>query len=507
MWKHNFGILVDVWDRVFGTYQVVEWKPEKRPFQHPLRNFFRIKWFCLPLALVLHGQAFADERQAAAARPNIVFILADDLGYGDLRCYGQEQIKTPNIDRMAVEGVRFTQFYAGATVCAPSRCVLMTGRHTGHCYIRGNAKLNLRPEHVTVAEILKDAGYTCGLYGKWGLGHEGSSGVPTRQGLDEFFGYLDQHHAHNYYPAFLMRGEVRVPLKNVVPGEGDFGRGVATEKVEYSHDLIAEEALAFLDRHHQQPFFLYLAFTVPHANNEAGKQGMEVPDYGLYAETDWPDAQKGTAAMISRLDRDVGRVLEALKRHGIDEQTVVMFSSDNGPHREGGNNPDFFDSNGPLRGIKRDLYEGGIRVPMIVRWPGHVPPGRTSDHIGYFGDFLATAAELAGAQPDVEHDGISFLAACRGRGQQPRHDYLYWEFYEQGGRRAARMDDWKGVLQSFDTTQPIELYDLSTDVGETQNVADKHPEVVAQIRTVLKKAHVPSPLWNVRPKRRAAGGR
>ncbi|MGH7127241.1 MAG: arylsulfatase [Planctomycetaceae bacterium] len=439
---------------------------------------------------------------AAQDKPNIIFILADDLGYGDLGCYGQTKIKTPNLDRMAAEGMRFTQFYAGATVCAPSRCVLMTGLHTGHCYIRGNAKLNLRPKDVTVAEILKRAGYATGLYGKWGLGHEGSTGVPTRQGFDEFFGYLDQGHAHNYYPAFLMRGEERVPLENIVPGDGDFGDGVATKKVQYSHDLIAEEALKFIDRHQDGPFFLYLAFTLPHANNEAGKQGMEVPGHGQYAEKDWPEPQKGAAAMISRLDRDVGRVLERLKQHGIDENTIVMFSSDNGPHAEGGNDPDFFNSNGPLRGIKRDLYEGGIRVPMIVRWPGRVPAGTESDFIGSFADFLPTAAELAGVEPTAEIDGISFAPELlKPSGRHPAHEFLYWEFYERGGAQAVRMGDWKGVLKPWGS-ETIEVYHLPGDIGETKNVARQHPEIAAKLRSLIDKAHDPSPLWRVRGRAR-----
>src|SRR5262245_10917967 len=294
--------------------------------------------------------------------------------------------------------MRFRHFYAGSTVCAPSRCALMTGLHTGHCYIRGNAKTNLRPEDVTVAEVLKGAGYRTGLVGKWGLGHEGSAGIPTRQGFDQFFGYLDQTHAHNYYPTFLLRNEERVRLPNVVPNEGPVGQGVATQRAAYSPDLMAEEALAFLGRTGDQPFFLYFAPTLPHANNEAGQKGMEVPDYGEYQNRAWPEPQKGLAAMISRLDRDVGRLLQRLKERGLAERTLVLFSSDNGPHREGGNNPDFFRSNGGLRGIKRDLYEGGIRVPLIARWPGKLPAGQVSDHVGSFADLLPTAAELAGVK-------------------------------------------------------------------------------------------------------------
>ena len=473
---------------------------------HALHDPVRRLWFTafatLVLGLAISTGVRAAEDTESTRNPNIVFILADDLGYGDLGCYGQQQIQTPRLDRMAAEGMRFTQFYAGSTVCAPSRCVLMQGLHLGHCYIRGNAKHNLQPEHVTVAERLKDAGYTTGLFGKWGLGHEGSPGVPTKQGFDEFFGYLDQHHAHNYYPEFLMHNEQRVELKNVVPGEGDFGSGVATKKIQYSPDLIMDHALSFIDRHHDQPFFLYLAVTLPHANNEARNKGMEIPDLGIYAERDWPEPQKGLAAMITRLDSDVGRVLDRLKQHGIDERTVVMFSSDNGPHAEGGNDPQFFDSNGPLRGIKRDLYEGGIRVPMIVRWPGRVPAHAVSDHIGYFGDFLATACELAGTEPGVEHDGISFVPEILGRPKdQEPHQALYWEFYERGSAQAVRMGDWKGVVKPLGSDN-VELYNLAEDPGETNNVASEHPEMVARIHEAIRLSHEPSELWKVAGDRR-----
>ena len=436
--------------------------------------------------------------QNGPKRPNIIYILADDLGYGDLGCYGQQRIKTPNLDRMAREGRRFTQFYAGSTVCAPSRCVLMTGLHTGHCYIRGNAKVNLRPEDVTAAEVLKESGYRTGLTGKWGLGHEGSEGVPTKQGFDYFYGYLDQTHAHNYYPTFLMRNEERVPLKNVVPNEGPVGQGVASVKVDYSADLVAEEALKFIDLEKDHPFFLYFAATLPHANNEAKQQGMEVPDLGEYKELDWPENQKRHAAMISRLDRDVGRLFERLKRYGIDNDTIVFFASDNGPHREGGNDPDFNDSNGPLRGIKRSMYEGGIRVPLIVRWPGKVEAGSTSDHVGYFGDFLPTVAEIAGAKAP-KGDGFSFLPTILGKPGQPKHDHLYWEFYEgessQGVLLAGPGGWWKGIAKPFGGE--IELYSLKDDLGETKNLAAEHPELVKAVRAVMAQEHVPSPLWKL----------
>ncbi len=441
---------------------------------------------------------------ADAARPNIIFIMADDLGYGDLGCFGQKRIRTPNIDRLAAEGMKLTDFYAGSTVCAPSRCVLMTGLHTGHCFIRGNGKINLRPDDVTIAEVLKQAGYTCGLSGKWGLGHENSSGLPTRQGFDHFFGYLDQHHAHNYYPSFLIRGERRVRLRNEVPIEGPFGQGVATRKVDYSHDLIMTDALGWLEEVHKRPFFLYLPVTIPHANNEAGRKGMEVPELGEYAKTDWPEIQKSTAAMISRLDRDVGRLMAMLKRLGIDGNTVVFFTSDNGPHREGGNDPEFFDSNGRFRGIKRALYEGGIRVPTIVRWPGRIAAGSSSPVIGSFADVLPTLAELAGARVPQGIDGLSLVPTLRGNVKaQKVHKYLYWEFYEGGGARAVRMGPWKAVGKSLDGKK-LELYHLGRDPGETKDVAEGHPEIVARALAAMQEAHTPSPMWKVRGRRKAS---
>ena len=422
--------------------------------------------------------------------------MADDLGYGDLGCYGQQQIRTPEIDKLAAEGMRFTDFYAGSTVCAPSRCVLMTGLHTGHAYIRGNGKDNLRPEDVTVAEVLKPAGYATGLAGKWGLGHEGSTGVPTRQGFDFFFGYLDQHHAHNYYPSFLMRGEQRVPLKNVVPREGQWGQGVATKKVDYSHDLIADEALEFVDANRDKPFFLYLALTLPHANNEAGKAGMEVPELGQYAGRDWPEPQKGHAAMISRMDRDIGRLVARLKEHGIDNDTVILFTSDNGPHAEGGNDPDFQNSNGPLSGKKRDLLEGGIRVPMIARWPGHIKAGSESDFVGSFQDIMPTLADLGGASKYVpkDIDGISFAPTLLGKpAEQKQHDFLYWAFYERGGARAIRQGKWKAIEQPSHT--PVRLYDLSDDLAEEHDLAADHADLVVKLTKLMDGAYAPSEQW------------
>lgn len=428
----------------------------------------------------------------SAARPNIVFILADDLGYGDLRCYGQREIKTPNLDRLATQGMRFTNCYAGSTVCAPSRCALMTGVHSGHGRIRGNGEVPLAPGDVTVAKVLKGAGYATGIFGKWGLGEADTTGVPNAQGFDEWFGYLNQHHAHNYYPDFLWRNGNREAIAgNVV------ANNVASTKAVYSQDLFVREALDFLDRHEGDRFFLYLPFTSPHANNEAGKQGMEVPSDEPYSDKPWPQAQKNHAAMITRLDRDIGRVLDRLHEHGLDEHTIVFFSSDNGPHKEGGADPTFFHSSGPLRGIKRDLYEGGIRVPMIVRWPGHVPTGTTNDLPWAFWDVLPTLAELTGAQAPPGLDGISVVPALLGREKagrdQSRHEYLYWEFHERGFKQAVRAGDWKAIR--FGVGGRVELYDLSKDLGETTEVAKDHPDIVARLTAYMDQARTESADW------------
>ena len=452
-------------------------------------------------AAVLAGRPLAEAaaEKPAGRKPNIIFILADDLGYGDLGCFGQKRIKTPNIDKLAAEGMKFTDCYAGSTVCAPSRSCLMTGQHTGHTLVRGNARVPLRPEDVTVAELLKSAGYATALMGKWGLGEPGTTGVPTRQGFDDFFGYLNQRHAHNYYPSHLWRGEKKVPLKNVVPNEDAVGGGVASEKVEYSHDLIAAEAIRWVEKHKGGPFFLYLALTIPHANNEARNKGMEVPDLGEYAGEDWPDPQKGHAAMITRMDRDIGRLMAKLKALGIDERTLVIFSSDNGPHGEGGANPRFFASSGPLTGMKRTLTEGGIRVPGIARWPGRIKARSVSDHPWAFWDFLPTAAEIAGVAAPGKIDGISFLPALLGRPQKT-HEFMYWEFHEGGSsKQAVRMGKWKAIRKS--PKAPLALYDLSADLAEKHNVAAEHPDVVERITAYLAAARTESKHWPLRERR------
>lgn len=441
--------------------------------------------------------AAAAPAQRAPRPPNIVFILADDLGYGDLGCYGQKRIRTPNLDRMAAEGIRFTQAYAGSTVCAPSRCALMTGLHMGHAWVRGNRypDLPLRPQDYTVTELLKYAGYTTGLFGKWSLGGLGTTGYPTVKGFDEWFGYFSQTHAHNYYPEHLLEGNREYLLR------GNFG----AKRTEYAHDLFTERSLDFIKRHKDRPFFLHVCYTIPHANNEWGRDtgnGMEVPDDAPYSATDWPQPEKNFAAMITRMDRDVGAIVGALRQSGIEEDTVVFFSSDNGPHKEGGHDPEFFDSNGPLRGIKRDLYEGGIRVPAIVWWPGKIRAGRVSDFVWAFWDFLPTAAELAGVPAPSGIDGISIVPELLGRPQR-EHEYLYWEFHERGFSQAVRRGDWKAVRP--DSSRPLELYNLRDDPGENDNQADRRPELAAELGALLEKARTDSTHWPVRSPHRAGG--
>ena len=460
------------------------------------------------LCLVAACGVFLPATFGAEKQPNLVFILADDLGYGDLGCYGQKLIQTPRLDRMAAEGMRFTDFYAGATVCAPSRSVLMTGRHLGHCHVRGNAvgemlRQSLREEDVTVAEAMKSAGYATALIGKWGLGEVDHPGHPLRQGFDHFFGYLNQVHAHNYWPDFLYRGTEKVSLPNEVQlapaAYGGFHSGWATRRVVYSQDLFAEEAMKWVESNKDNPFFLYLALTLPHANNEAASglgNGSEVPDYGIYADKDWPDPDKGQAAMITYLDRDIGRLLDRLKELGLAEDTLVMFSSDNGPHMESQNDPLRFNPSGPLRGMKRDLTDGGIRVPLIARWPGTIKPGQVSGHVGYFGDLMATACDLAGTETPPDTDSISFLPTLLGQSErQKEHEYLYWEFYEGESAQAVRWNNWKAIRKPM-LTGRIEVYDLARDPAERYNLA-RRKDLIETARKFMAQAHVPHPNWEV----------
>lgn len=445
------------------------------------RQFLKnVSTVAAPIALSAAGVLSIPEAVSAldkqSRKPNIIFILADDLGYGDLGCYGQKQIRTPHIDRMAKEGVRFTDCYSGTTVCAPSRCSLMTGLHTGHCYIRGNMsattrdRVPLRPEDTTVAEVLKDAGYRTGIVGKWGLGEPDTTGVPNRKGFDYWFGYLNQNHAHTYYTDYLWRNEEKVDLP---PGT-------------YSHDLFTQEALDFVRREKDNPFFLYLAYTIPHAQ-------LQVPSEYPYSKEPWPETARKFAAMVTRMDRDVGKLMALLQDLGIDDNTMVFFTSDNGPHSEGGHEASTFNSSGPLRGIKRDLYEGGIRVPMVVRWPGKIRPGTVSDQPWAFWDAMPTFAEAAGVKPPQGIDGVSMLPTLLGRGQKNDHEHLYWEVHEGDFKQAVRFGGWKAVRTS--PSRPVELYDLKADLGETRDLAAERPDVVRRAEEILKRAHVPSTHW------------
>ncbi len=438
----------------------------------------------------------------ASQSPNIIYILADDLGYGDLSCYGQETLKTPHLDGLARSGMRFTQHYAGSTVCAPSRCVLMTGLHTGNTRIRGNDRSLLRPQDITLAEVLKDAGYTTGCVGKWGIGHPPPLDDPQRHGFDYFYGYINMFHAHNFYPEWLVENGKNVRLRNIVYDDYDKpldreGRGVASQKVDYAPELITQAGLRYIEDHRNEPFFLYFAMNIPHANNEAGRDkianqnGMEVPDHGTFAEKEWPEQEKGFARMIEIIDSDVGRILDKLDELGLTENTLVIFSSDNGPHQEGGHKMPFFNSNGPLKGMKRDLYEGGIRVPLIARWPGHIQAGAESHHISGFQDVLPTLAEITGKGLAVT-DGISFAPTLLGDSRnQKEHPFLYWEFYEQGGKRALRKGFWKAVQRNItrNDNAPIELYDLSQDMGETTDISAQCPQLVSEMKRLMEGSH------------------
>jgi arylsulfatase A-like enzyme len=457
-------------------------------------------------AAVLPAGAQPTNRPALAPRrPSILFILADDLGYGDLGCYGQTKIKTPNIDNLAAQGMRFTDFYAGSTVCAPSRCALMTGLNMGHAFVRGNAAQALRPQDLTVAELLKQAGYHTALVGKWGLGNENTTGMPHKKGFDEFVGYLDQTHAHDYYTDRLWRYDPPSPEK---PGYNDwmeFPENRGGMKALYMDDLFTRTALRFVainkpdPFNNYRPFFLYLAYTIPHANNEEGRRsgnGMQVPSDSPYSDQPWPQPEKNKAAMITRLDNQVGQLMAKLKDLKIADNTIVVFTSDNGPHKEGGVDPNFFKSGGPLRGIKRDLYEGGVRVPLIVSWPGHIKAGSVCQQPFAFWDLLPTAAALAETKLTQPADGISMVPTLLGRPQTNQHDFLYWEFHERGFQQAVRMGDWKAVRLA--PGAPLELYNLKADIGEKQNVADANPEVVAKIEAYLKTARSESDHWPIR---------
>ncbi len=442
------------------------------------------------LALLLLLPLSAQER-----KPNIVFILADDLGSAELGCTGQKKIRTPRIDRLAAEGTRFMQFYAGNAVCAPSRCTLMTGRHPGHAWVRSNRELPgegqiaIPAATVTIAELLKGKGYATGAVGKWGLGAPGSEGDPIRQGFDLFFGYNCQRHAHNHYPVYLWKNDRKIELDGKT----------------YSHDLMEKEALGFIRSNKDRPFFLYVPFAIPHLAVQVPEDSLEeyrgkfeeIPYDGKRGYQAHPTPRAGHAAMITRMDRSVGRIVDLLSELGLEKDTLVLFSSDNGGPRGGaGMDGAFFETNGLLRGHKGSLFEGGIRVPLIARWPGRVRAGATNEFVGGFQDLLPTFGELAGAEAPRDADGLSFLPTLFGKGEQRKHEFLYWEFPSGGGWQAVRIGDWKGVLLDLAKKKTeIHLYDLAKDPGESEDVAAKHPDVVERIAKIMAAEHVPSEIF------------
>jgi arylsulfatase len=465
----------------------------------------------LSLAAFLSLGLSSTRADQPARPPNIIFIMADDLGYGDLGCYGQKKIRTPHIDRIAAEGMKFTQFYSGSAVCAPTRCVLMTGLHTGHAYIRDNrgglaapgpagspagaakeGQEPIPPDTVTIGRLLQRQGYATACIGKWGLGGPGSTGEPNRQGFDHFFGYLCQAVAHNHYPTHLWRNTDRVVL------EGNEPRNLTGKH--YAHDLMAEEALGFIRKNKDRPFFLYLAWHIPHLAIQApdddilrGYQkefGQEQPYDGKKGYLKHPTPRAALAAMITRMDRDTGQVMALLKELKLDDHTVVFFTSDNGGTWDiGGVDPAFFNNNGPLRGFKGQPYEGGIRVPLVARWPGKIKPGAVSDHLSAHWDVLPTLMEIAGAADKTPKglDGISMVPTLRGQ-KQPAHDYLYWEL---GGWQAVRMGDWK-LVKPRGAKAKVQLYNLKEDLGETKDVADANPQVTAKMTELLTTARTES---------------
>jgi len=479
-------------------------------------SIFRIiPLFFLALIGFSCNQKKDESGDETSRKTNIIFILADDLGYGDLGFLGQQYIETPNIDRLAKEGMFFSNFYSGSTVCAPSRSSFLTGLHTGHTPIRGNSEVQPEgqlpmPDSVmTVGKSLQNAGYVTGAFGKWGLGFIGSTGEPENQGFNEFFGYNCQRYAHRYYPDYLWHNDQKIDL----PGN-DW-----TKAEDYAPDWIQEKTLLFIEENKDKPFFLFMPIVTPHAElaapddeimakykamfpDEKPYIGGPGADYGSdmripgYQSQLYPHAT--FAAMVERIDRYVGEVLDKLEENGLSENTLIIFSSDNGAHQEGGADPEFFNSNGQFRGFKRDLYEGGVRAPMIAWWPTKIKAGTSSDHIAAFWDLLPTFADVAGQKISETIDGISFLPAMLGQSDQAKHEYLYWEFHEQGGKQAIRQGDWKAVkLEVFKSDTPkFELYDLSKDPGETQNLASEYPEKVAEMEKLMEESHIHNPTFS-----------
>lgn len=435
----------------------------------------------------------------AAEKPNVIYILADDLGYGDLSCYGQEKFQTPHIDRLASEGLKFSAHYSGNTVCSPSRAVLMTGQHSGHCYLRGNLSgergAELDPAMTVLPEVFKAAGYATGAFGKWGLGHtfmEGSAN-PLTHGFDEFYGWKSQTIAHTYYPTTMVHNGKEIPM----------------EAGTYVHDLVLDRAREFIESHAKSktPFLCYIPTAVPHAAMHAPQElhkkwrkklpqfDKKIGKYGAAGEP-CPDVVNpiaGFAAMMENLDNEVGEILALLQSLGIDENTLIMFASDNGAHQEGGHDPNFWNSTGNLRGMKRDMHEGGIRSPMLARWPGVIKPGQTTEHISGFQDVLPTLADLVGQPVPAQTDGISFLPTLRGESSnQKQHEYLYFEFCKSPQQtifsQAVRMGDWKAYREAG---KNLELFNLADDPYEKQNVAKSHPDLASKLEAIIAEAHVP----------------
>jgi arylsulfatase A len=476
------------------------------------------RWFCFALCLfACCGRELAAADQAAARKPNIIFILADDLGHGDLGCYGQTKIRTPHIDRIAAEGLRFTNFYCGCAVCAPSRCALMTGKHMGHATVRDNMQRKpglegqhpMEPGTVTAAQLLKQAGYATAIVGKWGLGMPEDHSSPLDFGFDHHYGYLCQGMAHTFYPPYLWRDDKQEPL--VGNPAYAFGQRAPIElsgKV-YSQDVMAEDALHWVRQHKDAPFFLYLTFTTPHVSLQVPDDSLD--EYrGKWPETpvtnskhyaNHPTPRAAYAAMITRMDREIGRLMALVKELNLDDQTLVFFASDNGAvFPLSGTDPEFFQSTGSLRGYKQELYEGGIRTPFLARWPGHVHAGATSDLLGAFWDMLPTLCDLAGTPAPSDIDGLSIAPTLLGQSGQKLHEYLYWEYQSQGRSQAVRFGDWKAVRNNVSKAPQAtpELYNLASDPSEQTNVADQHPNVVAKAVAFMKDAHRPSwePKWN-----------
>jgi arylsulfatase A-like enzyme len=444
-----------------------------------------------PIFFLILLSVFAPSREilSAAQPPNIIFIMADDLGYGDLGSYGGTTIATPNLDRLATQGLRFTQAYSGGPVCTPARAVLMTGLHNGHTIARDNVPhypTYLHDEDITLAEVLKEAGYRTGGIGKWSLGDAGTEGRATAQGFDSFFGYLNQDHAHYYYPEYLDDDEARLELK-----------GNTESREHYSHDLLTEHALKFIRESNDTPFFFYGAYALPHFSaKDEDPHGFTVPTTDPYTDLPWDETSKKYAAMVHMLDRDVGKIIDLVDSLGLGDNTLILFTSDNGGHKT---IHERFDTNGPLRGYKRDLTEGGIRVPFIARWPGHIPAGETSDQIIAFQDMLPTFAKLAGTTPPKDLDGISILPALKGKKLPNPHSHLYWDYGHCRGKQyaqAIRMGPWKGI-RSMKTDNVMELYNLESDLGETTNLAKTHPDIVEKIATLMDQAVTPHPRYQV----------